>query len=180
MVMATGKGGKYRYYKCSARLKRGNAACRSGNVPMERLDNLVLDAFRQKIYKPDHIREVVDALRKQASKIANSDDKAILKALEKDMAEAEQAQNRLYEAIEKGLIEQDDNLKNRFQQHKAKREGLLAEIAALKAKKQSPLQTVTPQKIEAVAKILCKRMEEASPFAKAYLKGHLKRNTHYG
>ena len=173
MVMATGKSGKYRYYKCGSRIRRGNAACPSGNIPMEKLDNLVLDAFRQKVYTPEHIRGVVDELRKHTSKIGSPDEKQLLKKLETDLLEAEQAQTRLYEAVEKGLMELDEHLKARMQQNKAKRETLLTEIANLKRQRQSPLQAITPQKVEAVAKILNRKLSESTPFAKAYLKASL-------
>jgi site-specific DNA recombinase len=173
MVMATGKSGQYRYYKCGSRIRRGNAACPSGNIPMEKLDNLVLDAFRQKVYTPEHIREVVDTLRKHASKTGGHDEKQLLKKLEADLLVAEQAQTRLYEAVEKGLMELDDQLKLRMQQNKTKRESLLAEIADLKRQRQSPLQTITPQKVEAVARILNRKLSESTPFAKAYLKATL-------
>jgi len=173
MVMATGKSGRYRYYKCGSRIRRGNVACRSGNIPMEKLDNLVLDAFRQKVYTPEHIRAVVDTLRKQTSKIGSPDEKQLLKKLEADLLEAEQAQTRLYEAVEKGLMELDEHLRDRMQQNKTKRESLLAEIASLKRQRQSPLQTITPQKVEAVAKILNRKLSESMPFAKAYLKASL-------
>lgn len=170
MVVATGKSGRYRYYKCSNRMKRGNAACPSGNVPMDKLDNLVLDAFRQKVYTPEHIRGIVDELRKQAAKAGSIDEKQHLKKLETELVETEQAQTRLYDAIEKGLIEQDEQLKARFQQNKAKRENLLIEIANMKRRRQSPLQTITPQKIEAVSKILNRKLSESTLFARAYLK----------
>ena len=173
MVMATGKSGRYRYYKCTARMKKGNAACPSGNIPMDKLDSLVLDAFRQKVYTPEHIRSVVDELRKQAAKSGSPDEKQRLKSLETELLETEQGQTRLLDAIEKGLIEQDESLKTRFQQNKTKRESLLSEIADLKRQRQSPLQIITPQKVEAVAKILNRKLSESTPFAKAYLKASL-------
>ncbi len=173
MVMATGKSGQYRYYKCGSRIRRGNVACPSSNIPMEKLDNLVLDAFKRQVYTPEHIRSVVDALRKQSAKIGSLDEKQLLKKLETDLMEAEQAQTRLYEAVEKGLMELDESLKTRMQQHKAKRETLLTEISSLKRQRQSPLQTLTPQKIEAVARILNRKLSESTPFAKAYLKASL-------
>lgn len=173
MVMATGKGGKYRYYKCTARLKRGNTACSSGNIPMDKLDNLVLDAFKQKVFTPDHISSIVDNLRQAASKLGSRDAKQYVKQLETKLLESEQAIARIYEAVEKGLMELDEHLKTRLQQHKQTRETLLAEVASSKRKQQSPLQVITPQKIAAVSKILNKRMSEATPFAKAYLKASL-------
>ena len=173
MVLATGKSGRYRYYKCTARLKSGNAACPSGNVPMEKLDKLILDAFREKIYTPTHIRTVVDELRLLAAKIGSRDEKQHLKQLEARLQETEQAQSRLFDAIEKGMIDLDEQLKTRVQQNKQSREILIGEIAAIKRKQQSPLAVITPQKIEMVSKILIKKLSEASPFAKAYLKESL-------
>lgn len=40
----------------------------------------------------------------------------------------------------------------------------------MKRQQQSPLQTITPQKIQATANIMGKRMVMTSPYAKAYLK----------
>ena len=173
MVMATGKSGHYRYYKCTARMKRGNAACKSGNVPMEKLDNLVLDAFRQKVYTPEHIKEIVNTFRKEASKATGSEQKQQLKKLETSLQETEQALTRIYEAVEKGFMTVDEQLKIRLDQHRNNREQLATEIASMRRQQQSPLQTITPQKIEAVSKILNKRLAEASSYAKAYLKATL-------
>ena len=173
MVVATGKSGQYRYYKCSNRMSRGNVACPSGNVPLEKFDNLILEAFAQKIYTPEHMRGIIDQLRQQDSKLDKSGEKQKLKKLETDLLEAEQALVRIYEAVEKGFMEADEHLKARIQQHKAKRENLLAQIATAKQQRQSPLQSLTPQKIDAVAKLLSKKMAEQTPVAKAYLQATL-------
>jgi site-specific DNA recombinase len=173
MVVATGKSGQYRYYKCSNRMSRGNAACPSGNVPLEKLDNLVLDAFAQRVYTPEHMRGVVEQLRQQASKPDKTGEKQKLKTLETGLLEAEQALVRIYEAVEKGFMEADEHLKARIQQHKTRRENLLAQIAALKQQRQSPLQNLTPRKIDAVARLLGKKLAGQTPVAKAYLQATL-------
>jgi len=173
MVMATGKSGQYRYYKCTARMKRGNAACPSGNVAMDKLDNLVLDAFRQTIYTPEYIRNAIDDMRRTTAKKGKSDEKERVKKLEAQLLETEQALNRLYEGVEKGVMELDEHLKGRLQQHKQAREGLIGEIANMKRQQQSPLAVITPTKIEAVANVLNRRLSGASLYAKAYLKTSL-------
>jgi ssDNA-binding Zn-finger/Zn-ribbon topoisomerase 1 len=169
MVAMTAKHGRYHYYKCSNRISKGNTACRSKNYPMEKLDNLVLEAFRDTIYTPDYIRNVIDELRKGASK-HGGEEKMHLKRLESELAEIDEAENKLYEAIEKGVLELDDRLKTRMQQHKTRRETLTAELAAIQQKHQTPLQHLTPQKIEAVSRVLKKRFAESTPFSRAYLK----------
>ncbi len=169
MVLQTGKNNRYRYYKCSSLISKGDTACKSKSYPMDKLDNLVLDAFKGKIYTSDYIRTVIDALRGHANR-HGGEEKIRLKKLEGELWELEQAENKLFEAIEKGILELDDRLKTRVQQNKTNRESITAEIATLQSKTQTPLQTLTPQKIEAVARVLNKRFSSSTPFSRAYLK----------
>ena len=169
MVLQTAKNNRYRYYKCSSRISKGNTVCTSKSYPMERLDNLVLDAFKDKIYTSEYIREVVDDFRKHSSR-NGGEDKIRQKKLESELKDIDQAETKLIEAIEKGILELDDKLKARAQQHKARREAITAELATLQRQHQTPLQTLTPQKIEAVARVLNNRFSSSSPFSRAYLK----------
>ena len=172
MVLQTAKHGRYRYYKCGSRLSIGSTACKTKNYPMDKLDQLVLQAFREKIYTPDYIHSVVDTLRKQANS-HGGEDKLKLKKLSAELNDLEQAENKLFEAIEKGILELDDRLKARVQQNKDRRQTITAEMASLQAKTETPLQTLTPQKIEATSRVLMRRFAEASPFSRAYLKATL-------
>ncbi len=133
------------------------------------LDNLILDAFRKKIYTPEYIRDVIDDLRKHKNR-HGGEDRQRTKKLETELKEIEQAETKLLEAIEKGVLELDERLKGRVQQHKTRREAITAELAALQHKQQTPLQTLTPQKIEAVARTLNKRFSVSTPFSRAYLR----------
>lgn len=55
----------------------------------------------------------------------------------------------------------------------AARETLITQIADLKRQHQTPLNILTPQKIEAVSKILTKRLATPGPYSRAYLKATL-------
>lgn len=172
MVLITAKKNTYVYYKCSNRISRGVTACKSPNYPMATIDNLVLDAFRTKVLTEDYIRDVIDELR-QHSKQNQGSDKQTLKKLETELKDIEQAEAKLYEAIEMGVIELNTTLKTRIQQHQLRRDGIIRELADLQRKNQSPLQTITPQKIEAVTKVINKRFSSSTPFSRAYLKATL-------
>ena len=169
VAVTSGKGEQYRYYKCSNRMSMGNTVCKSVAYKMDTLDDLVLNAFRQKIYTPEYIRAVIDDLRKATNK-NGGEDKLKVKKLETELKEIEQAETKLFEAIEKGVLELDDRLKARVQQHKTRREAIISELATLQHKQQTPLQTLTPQKIEAVAHVLNKRFSVSTPFSRAYLR----------
>ena len=173
MSVVTGKAGRYKYYKCNARMSKGNTACPSKSFPLEKIDALVLDAFKQKIYTPEHIRTIIDELRVNLAKNKDPENSQRLKALEADLKQTEQAQAKLFEAIEAGVLELDDQLRERAKQHKQTRDTLMAEIAALKRQHNTPLNILTPQKIEAVSKILAKRLTASTPYSRAYLKATL-------
>ena len=53
MMTSTGKSSQYRYYACSARVKRGPGACSGRCVPMEHLDELVVGAVTRHLVRPD-------------------------------------------------------------------------------------------------------------------------------
>ena len=60
MTLATGKGGRYRYYKCNTRIAKNNHDCDTPAIPMEKLDTLVLQALADKV---DRVVEVVASSR---------------------------------------------------------------------------------------------------------------------
>jgi site-specific DNA recombinase len=171
MVIVTGKAGRYRYYKCTNRMSKGNTACPSINIPADKIDHRVLAAFQNKVYTPGHIRDIMYQLRDRLAKKDHAD-KPRLKKLENELKDVEQAQNRLLEAVEHGALHLDD-VKPRAQQHKVRKDQLEAEIVAIKLQHRSPLIVITPQKIEAVARVLKSRLTEPTPYARAYLKATL-------
>ena len=173
MVLQTAKSGQYRYYKCSSRISKGNTACQGRSYPMEKLDNLVLNSFKTKIFTTDYIRDIIDGVRNLANRLGDST-KQQRKTLEAELKEIDQAETKLFEAIEKGVLELDDRLKTRVQQHKTRRLAITEELDNLRRQNQLPLQNLTPQKIETVSRILNKRFSSSTPFSRAYLKATLK------
>lgn len=55
MTLATGKGGLYRYYKCTNRINKGNPHCGSGNVRMERFNDAVIGAVTERLCQPERL-----------------------------------------------------------------------------------------------------------------------------
>ena len=171
MTLATGKGGRYRYYKCANRINQGLHSCCNGNVRMEQLDDAVLTTVSQKVFVPARVEQIV---RKIISKIqtGRSDHEQKVKTLDKSLKKAEKALERLYEAVESGLLPIDDTLKERAQRHKARREELLIELARLNRPEASMLpRTVNRDQINAFCGILRERFADgSSKFGKEYLR----------
>ena len=67
MTLATGKSGRYKYYKCCNKMSIGPAVCQTPNLPMEKLDRLILERLVNKVLTPERVTELLkDWLRHQA------------------------------------------------------------------------------------------------------------------
>ena len=49
MTLRTGKGGRYRYYTCSAKARQGETGCRGRTVPMDKLDCVVAEHIEHRL-----------------------------------------------------------------------------------------------------------------------------------
>ncbi len=63
MTLATGKGGRYRYYKCNTRIAQHAKACTTPAVPMDKLDALVLTALADKVLTPERLKAMLQEMR---------------------------------------------------------------------------------------------------------------------
>ena len=169
MTLATGKGGKYRYYKCQSRIAKGNGACDSANIPMHKLDELVLKALADRVFTPTRLKSMIAGAQKQL-RGAHSDHDAKLKVLTKELNQLKSGSDRLFEAVESGFLPLDTALQQRSHKLQARRQELLLEVAGLKRQNETPLKLLKTGQVEAFGKALKSRLVAGSPFAKQYLR----------
>ncbi len=166
LTAVTGKSGRYHYYKCANRQSKGNHACDSRNLSMERLDTLILDQMREKICQPERLNQLISELRKRTKDNKDGEQRKI-NTLNKQLQKTEQAQRNLYAAIENGLPF-DEVLQKRAQELKAERESLLVELASVRRTHAVPVDRILPSNIEAFSKAIRAKLEDKE-FAKRYL-----------
>jgi site-specific DNA recombinase len=171
MTLATGKSGKYHYYKCSTRINQiGHKTCQSNNIPMEKLDGLVLQAVADRVFKPERVKTMLTELL-HAQKKSGSTNNDQLKALTKELDNLKSQSERLYEAIEKGLLPMDVTLQERVHKHQARRQEILTAIAGLRREKELPLDKIKPGHVNAFCSALkIKLQDKSSGLGKEYLK----------
>ena len=170
ITTATGKGGLYRYYKCNTRINQGAKQCSTPAIPMDKLDGIVMDAMLEKILVPERLKLMLTELRKLQKAKAN-DQEELQKPLNRELAEIQAGTTRLYEAVEKGLLPQDEFLQQRAQKLKARREEIMLELAGLKRRQAMPLDTLNPKRVEQFAKAMRSIMtERRNTTGKAYLR----------
>ena len=126
MTIRTGKSGRYRYYTCSIAARQGATGCKGRSIPMERLDDLVAAHLEERLLDPERLEEVLSIVLDRRQERAERRAAHAIE-LRKKAAEAEARLKRLYDAIEKGVADIDDeSLKER-----------IAELRALKSQAQA-------------------------------------------
>jgi site-specific DNA recombinase len=102
-MSANGNGGRYHYYACSGRQKYGPKACDGERIPREKIEQAVIDQLAS-LYRDEQV--IGDALAR-----ANADAEKQrpefehrLASIGAEIARAEQALERYYEAFEQGKL----------------------------------------------------------------------------
>jgi len=171
MTIATGKGGRYRYYKCSSKIRNiGQNSCTSGNVSMEKLDEIILNTLAERVFTPERVKKIMKEFQTRL-KASKEDHHEELKQLARELEEIKKGTDKLYEAVEKGMLSINDSLTERVQKHQARRQEILIEMARLRGQKEMKLSKLGKNHIIAFCKALKERFQDkASNFGKEYLK----------
>ena len=170
MTLSTGKSGRYRYYKCTNRRNKGNHACSSPNIPMDKLDELVIASLADKILASDRLHVMMAELRKRIRDSKDTKQERI-NELNRQLKQLEERQQRLLDAIETGIVELDETTQKRAQMLKASREALVIERAGVVREHSMPeVEYLKPSQVELFGKALRKKlMSKDSALAKSYL-----------
>lgn len=170
MSLATGKSGKYRYYKCTSRHGKGNHTCTSKNLPMEKVDQLIMDELIDKVLQPDHLQALMEKLRKRIQSGKDNQSEKLAE-LERQIKNTEERQNRLLEAIESGVVELDEITHKRFQQLKTAREALLIQLTEVRTAPVPPaIEYLKASQVDLFGKALRKLLQaKDSSLIKSYV-----------
>ncbi len=94
-----------------------------------------------------------------------------LRTLRLSLKNTEEGIERLYQAVEQGILPLDDTLAERGHKLKAQRLEILVEMANLRGRQQIPVDAITPKRIGAFAKALrAKLLDRDSSFGRQYLR----------
>jgi site-specific DNA recombinase len=169
MIQNTGKGGRYRYYCCSRKLKEGPSGCRGLRTPMEKLDDIVVGEVARHVLDPVRLTATLDAYVQSTAAQADSA-KALLAKLRHDHTAAVAGITRLLELVEKGLMEAEDPvMRERLVGLKLQRDQIAKEIGELQNRMASSTPTITPEKVARVGGLLRDKLYQGPPeFRQAY------------
>lgn len=166
ITAVTGKSGRYHYYKCSNRQSKGNNACASGNLPMDKLDDLIVNQFANRVCQPERLNQLIAELRKRTRDTKGAE-QAKINELNRQIQKVEKAQRNLIAAIEDDFPN-DATMKKRAQELKAQRESLLVELASVRRHHALPVERILPSDIDTFSKAIRMKLRNKD-FAKRYL-----------
>ena len=172
MTLRTGtsrNGSVFRYYSCSQAMKKGKAVCEGKSVNMDVLDSAVTEHLCERLLTPERIVELIESVAERRSKKAAELDGRI-KALRADLNEAEGRLRRLYDSIERGIIDEDDLLRDRIDQlktHRRQAQEALARVSSAHVTKAA----VTEEMIVEFASAMRENITQGSvTLRKAYIR----------
>lgn len=169
MTLATGKGGRYKYYKCTNRRNKGNHVCASSNLPMQKTDQQVLNKLANQVFTPERVHSMITELRKR-TRLSKDKQQEQINQANRQLKQTEERQHRLLEAIEIGIVELDETVQTRAQQLKTSREALLIELTELRRHHNQPIEHIKASQLDKFTQSLrAKLLANDSPLAKSYL-----------
>jgi site-specific DNA recombinase len=159
----------YSYYSCAGCHQKGRTVCKGRHIPMSKLDDLVVENVKDRLFRPDRLRIILETLvERQGSK-----DKAVgdrRSALERELSSKEEKLARLYRAIEDGIVDLDAQLKDRIATIKTEREIVRATLDRLTSQVRARA-SITPERLETFATLIRQRLDSGDIHArKAYLR----------
>ena len=137
---------------------------------MEKVDRLVLGALADRVFVPSRVQAMLDMIRKRLKR-SRPQHAEVLKALKKELDTFQQRTDKLYEAVEKGLLPMDASLTERAHKLQVRRQEILLEIGSLTRQQELPAATIGPRRVQSFCEALrTKLLDRTSGFGKRYLK----------
>src|SRR3546814_414739 len=107
MTFRTGKSGRYRYYACSIKARQGETGCKGRAIPMDKLDDMVVNHIEERLLDPDRLEKLLGSILGRREDQAERRREHIA-SLQRQATESESRLKRLYDAIEAGVADLDD------------------------------------------------------------------------
>ena len=159
----------YSYYTCAGCHQKGKSVCKGRHIPMGKLDTLIIEGVKSQLFEPDRMATILGALLdRQTTKDAAVEERRV--ALKSEIKEKDEKLNRLYRAIEDGIVETDDQLRDRIKTLKNERDMAQASLERI-VEQSRDRSALTPERIHAFTKLMHDKLDNGDVQArKAYLR----------
>lgn len=158
LTIATGKGGRYRYYRCSRRLRRGETVCPGISMRDYALETIVIDAIADRLFRPERLRALLANLLDESSAAVRARE-THLKALRTERTRVEGAIQNMFDFIEQGIISpRDADFTARLPNQRSRRADLEQEILLVERQLSASDRRITPEAVDRLGKIVLAKL----------------------
>jgi len=117
---------------------------------MERLDELVIAQFEERILSPERLEKVVATLiQRQQGKNNDTDNEALL--LNRELRETQKKIDRLYDALGEGVIDNTADFQAAVSRQKQRKDELIRQISAMGRRRDIPKDILSFKNVKALA-----------------------------
>jgi len=170
MTLRTGKR-IYRYYTCSTKARQGETGCRGQSVPMDKLDDAVIQRIEWRLLDPRRLEALMNELLERRHQWAESR-KTHVAEMRRRASEAEAKLGRLYQLIETGVADLTEPvLAGRIGELKAIRDQAHADADRASATMEKADAVITPETLRAFALAARKKLKNQDG---SYRRDHLR------
>ncbi len=163
LTIATGKGGRYRYYRCSRNLRRGETACQGTSIRDQKLEAIVIDVLTERLFRPERLRALLANLLDYTS-AAVRERQAHLKALRTERTRVEGAIQNMFDFIEQGVVSaRDADFNARLAAQRTRRADLEQEILLVERQLSTADRQVTPEAIDRLGEVIMTKLRSGDP-----------------
>lgn len=163
MTIRTGKGGRYSYYNCNAKVNGAAARCVCKGIRQEKLDAIVMSALERRLFQPDRLR-VLLARMLEASADADEQRSRDLAQARASRTQAETRLRNLYELAADGHASMKDRtFAELLAEVKTRLASLTATIDLLESQTHRGARKITPGLIDRFAILIQERLSDADP-----------------
>ncbi len=131
MSAAEAKGGKYSYYVCQSKIKKGSETCETPRLNARDFERTIIEQLRSHILTESNIRELVKMVDEEIDGLAR-EQRQKLETVEHELDEVKRALDRIWRLVETTDLEMSDAA-DRIREHKQRKEQL--EVAAETARR---------------------------------------------
>ncbi len=163
LMMTTGKGGAYRYYKCAGKHLTG--ACEGDlaiAIPEATLDELTLNALTASLLTPERTQAIVAAVAKKREE-KRGDSTHALNQLRGQLSQVNKRIRNLLDAVADGTVKDSDLFKEKIEEAETERADLQRLIDAQERQVKEALKPITIDQAKIAATRLKRFLEDAPP-----------------
>ena len=157
MTIRTGKGGRYRYYSCNNRITKGSSACQGLSIRMEQLDEIVVNELETRISRPDRIKALLAGLIERQRNGAKSR-RTGARNCANSCGRTESKIGRVLDAIQEGLAQETDLVRDRLAKLEQERDEVLRLIASLDRRQTVPATLLSERNVRAFGRVFRDRL----------------------